>query len=227
MTDRRPLRAIYDAAVAAALCLLALDVPASSGLPSVFVDAAMAQSRTAELLAMPMALPEMALGSAKARVTMVGYLSLTCPYCADFEENVLPLLRMKYIESGKVRFVLREFPLDPKALAAARLVRCIAAGDSKKYFDALAQSFILQPALLAQPLQTLQTIGHRFGMDDSAVEACVKDQAQLDKLKSDLQFASEQLKVEVTPTFFINGEMLKCTMTFEDLDKKLVTLLKR
>ena len=64
-------------------------------------------------------------------------------------------------------------------------------------------------------------------MDDSAVEACVGDQAQVDKLKSDLQFASEQLKVEVTPTFFINGEMLKGTMTFEDLDKKLVILLRR
>jgi protein-disulfide isomerase len=189
--------------------------------------ASQAQSTTAELLATPMALPEMALGSAKARVTIVGYLSLTCPFCAHFEENVLPLLRTKYIDSGKVRFVSREFPLDLKALTAAMLVRCIAAGDSKKYFDALAQSFILQPALLAQPLDALRTIGQRFGMDDSAVEACVKDQAQLDKFKSDLQFASEQLKVEVTPTFFINGEMLKGTMTFEDLDKKLVTLLRR
>ncbi len=190
-------------------------------------NAAMAQSTTAELLAKPMALPEMALGSAKARVTIVGYLSLTCPYCAHFEENVLPLLRTKYIDSGKVRFVLREFPLDLKAVTAAMLVRCIAAGDSNRYFDALAQTFILQPALLAQPLETLQTIGHRFGMDDSAVDACMQNQAQLDKLKSDLQFASEQLKVEVTPTFFINGEMLKGTMTFEDLDKKLVTLLRR
>jgi protein-disulfide isomerase len=214
-------------ALATALCLLALDVLASTELPSAFVDAAMAQSTTAELLVKPMALPEMALGSSKARVTIVGYLSLTCPYCADFEENVLPLLRTKYIDSGKVRFVLRDFPLDQKALAAAMLVRCIAAGDSKKYFDALAQSFILQPALLARPLETLQTIGHRFGMEDSAVEACVKDQGELDKLKSDLQFASERLKVEVTPTFFINGEMLKGTMTFEDLDKKLVTLLRR
>jgi len=210
-------------ALAAALFLFALDAL----VPSAFIDAAMAQSAAADLLAKPPALPEMALGSAKARVTIVGYLSLTCPYCADFEENVLPLLRTKYIDSGEVRFVSREFPLDLKAVTAAMLVRCISAGDSKRYFDALGQSFILQPALLAQPLETLQTIGHRFGMDDSAVEACVKDQALLDKLRSDLQFASERLKVEVTPTFFINGEMLKGTMTFEDLDRKLVTLLRR
>jgi protein-disulfide isomerase len=210
-------------ALLAALFLFALDVLA----PSTFTDVAFAQSATVALLAKPMALPEMALGSAKARVTMVAYLSLTCPYCAHFEENVLPLLQTMYINSGKVRFVSREFPLDLKAITAALLVRCISAGDSKKYFDALAQSFILQPALLAQPLDTLQTIGQRFGMDDAAVEACVKDQAQLDKLKSDVQFANEQLGVEVTPTFFINGEMLKGTMTFEELDKKLEPLLKR
>jgi protein-disulfide isomerase len=213
----------FPRALLAALLLFAIDGLA----PSTFSDAAFAQSATVALLAKPMALPEMALGSAKARVTIVAYLSLTCPYCAHFEENVLPLLRTKYIDSGKVRFVSREFPLDLKAITAAMLARCIAAGDTKKYFDALAQSFILQPALLAQPLDTLQTIGHRFGMDASAVEACVKDQAQLDKLKSDVQFAAEELKVEVTPTFFINGEMLRGTMTFEELDKKLEPLLKR
>jgi protein-disulfide isomerase len=94
----------------------------------------------------------------------------------------------------------------------------------KKYFDAVAQSFILQPALLAQPLETLQTIGHRNGR---SCGRSLREGSQLDKLKSDLQFASEQLRVEVTPSFFINGEMLKGTMTFEDLDKKLVTLLRR
>jgi protein-disulfide isomerase len=190
-------------------------------------DAVQAQSTTAELLAKPLALPEMALGSAKAPVTIIAYFSLTCTHCAHFEENVLPLLETKYIDSGKVRFVAREFPLDTKAIAGAMLARCIAAGDSKKYFGALAQLFILQPALITQPLYALQTIGHRFGMDDHAVEACIKDQVLLDKLKSDLQFVADELKVEVTPTLFINGEMLKGTMTFEELDKKLVALLRR
>ena len=206
-------------ALFAALCLFALD--------TALVGAARAQSMTAALLAQPMALPEMTLGSASARVTIVAYFSLTCPHCADFEENVLPLLRTNYIDSGKVRFVAREFPLDAKAIAGAMLVRCIAAGDSKKYFDALGQLFILQPALINQPLFALQTIGHRFGMDDAAVETCMKDQTQLDKLKADLQFGAEQLKVEVTPTLFVNGEMLKGSMTFEELDKKLAPLLKR
>ena len=72
----------------------------------------------------------MALGSANARVTIVAYFSLTCPHCAGFEENVLPLLRTNYIDNGKVRFVAREFPLDAKAIAGAMLLRCIAAGNS-------------------------------------------------------------------------------------------------
>jgi protein-disulfide isomerase len=214
-------------ALLAALSWFAFDALVSVAMPSAMVDAAWAQSTTAALLATPMSLPEMALGSPKARVTIIGYFSLTCPHCAGFEENVLPLLQTNYIDSGKVRFVAREFPLDAKAIAGATLVRCIAAGDSKKYFDALAQLFILQPALINQPLYALQTIGHRFGLDDQAVETCMKDQAQLDKLKADVQFAIDQLKVEVTPTFFINGEMFKGTMTYEDLDKKLAPLVKR
>jgi protein-disulfide isomerase len=214
-------------ALFAALYLFAFDALAPAALPSAFIDAARAQSMAAAPLEKPTALPEMALGSEKARVTIIGYFSLTCPHCAGFEENVLPLLETNYIDSGKVRFVAREFPLDAKAIAGAMLVRCIGADDSKKYFDALAQLFILQPALIGQPLYALQTIAHRFGMDDAAVETCMKDQAQLDKLKADMQFASDQLKVEVTPTFFINGEMFKGAMTYEDLEKILAPLLKR
>jgi protein-disulfide isomerase len=217
----------FPRALLAALSLFACDALLSIALPPALSGQAWAQSTTAALLTTPMSLPEMALGSPKARVTIVAYFSLTCPHCAGFEENVLPLLQTNYIDSGKVRFVAREFPLDAKAIVGATLVRCIAAGDSKKYFDALGQLFILQPALINQPLYALQTIGHRFGLDDQAVETCMKDQAQLDKLKADMQFAVDQLKVEVTPTFFINGEMFKGTMTYEDLDKKLAPLFKR
>jgi protein-disulfide isomerase len=198
-----------------------------SALLPAFVGAASAQSLAVAMLQKPTALPEMALGSDKARVTIIAYFSLTCPHCADFEENAFSLLQTNYIDTGKVRFVAREFPLDTNAVAGAMLVRCIAGDDSKRYFDALAQVFILQPALNSQPLYAMQTIGRRFGMDDRAVEACIKNQAQLDKLSADLRFAAEDLKVEVAPTFFINGELVKGSMTYEDLDKKLAPLFKR
>ena len=83
-------------------------------------------------MAKPVSLPDMALGSAKAAVTIVEYASMTCPHCAAFEQNVFPMLKSKYIDAGKVRFVFREFPLDIKAAAASMLARCVAGDDSGK-----------------------------------------------------------------------------------------------
>jgi protein-disulfide isomerase len=169
----------------------------------------------------------MALGAAKAPVTIVEYSSLTCPHCADFAENVFPMLQSRYIDTGKVRFVSREFPLDIKAAGASMLARCAANGDAQKYFEATAMLFKQQQVLVEQTTDTLKAIGGKFGMSDEAVEACVKDNALLDKLKADQDFAYDQLKVDATPTFFINGERVKGSMSFEEFEKKLAPLLKR
>jgi protein-disulfide isomerase len=189
---------------------------------------AMAESKTAALLAKPGALPDMALGPAKAPVTIVEYASLTCPHCAAFGENVFPMLKSKYIDTGKLRFVFREFPLEIKAAAASMLARCIANGDAGKYFGAVEQLFKQQDQLMDQTTATLKQIGaQQAGMSERAVEGCVKDQALLDKLKADQEFASKQLKVDATPTFFINGEISKGAMSFEELDRKIRSLLKK
>jgi protein-disulfide isomerase len=188
-------------------------------------DAGKAQTLT--LLAKPPALPDMALGKEKAPVTIVEYSSLTCPHCADFEENVFPMLRSKYIDTGKVRFVSREFPLEQKAAAASMLARCIAGSDASRYFDAVTTLFKQQDAVIEHTVDTLNNIGSHFGMSAQDVDACEKNQAQLDKLSADQKFAFDQLKVDATPTFFINGEMSKGSMSFEELDKRLARLLKR
>ena len=133
-------------ALAAALSLAAL-----AGLASPPVGRARAQSAVAPLLAKPVSLPDMALGSAKAAVTIYEYASMSCPHCAAFEENVFPMLKSKYIDSGKLRFVFREFPLDIKAAAASMLARCIAGDDATKYFDAVEQLFKMQEQLMADP----------------------------------------------------------------------------
>jgi protein-disulfide isomerase len=191
------------------------------------VGNAMAETATAALVAKPASLPDMALGPAKAPVTIVEYASLTCPHCAAFGENVFPMLKSKYIDPGKVRFVFRDFPLDIKAAAASMLARCIANGDAGKYFGAIEQLFKQQDQLTDQTTATLKQIGgQQAGMSEEAVKACVQDQTQLDKLKSDQDFAHKELKVEATPTFFINGEMTKGAMSFEELDKKIRSLLK-
>src|SRR6202022_4836028 len=171
--------------------------------PLHLIDDAMAKSATAALVAKPVSLPDMALGPAKASVTIVEYASMSCPHCAAFEENVFPMLKSKYIDTGKVRFVFREFPLDIKAAAASMLVRCIAGGDSGKYLGTVELLFKQQDQLVEQTKDTLERIGKQAGMSEQAVEACVKDQALLDKLSADQKFAFETLKVNATPPFFI------------------------
>ena len=195
--------------------------------PLVLIPGAMAQSAVAALVAKPVSLPDMALGSAKAPVSIVEYASMSCPHCAAFDENVFPMLKSKYIDTGKVRFVFREFPLDIKAAAASMLARCIAGDDAEKYFGVVDTLFKQQDQLMEQTKDTLKLIGGRAGMSEGAVEACEKNQAMLDKLSADQNFAYKELKVDATPTFFINGEMTKGAMSFEELDKKIRSLLKR
>ena len=96
-----------------------------------------------------------------------------------------------------------------------------------KYFGAIDLLFKQQDQLMEQTKDTLKLIGKQAGMDEQAVESCEKDQALLDKLKADQAFAFEVLKVNATPTFFINGEMVKGAMSFEELDQKIKALLKK
>ena len=191
------------------------------------IEDARAQSAISGLVAKPVSLPDMALGSAKASITIIEYASMTCPHCAAFEQNVFPMLRSKYIDTGKVRFVFREFPLDIQAAAASMLARCVAGGDAAKYFATIELLFKQQDQLMEQTKDTLKLIGLQAGMSEQEVEACGKDQALLDKISADRDFAYQTLKVDATPTFFVNGERLKGTMSFEELDKKIRSLLKR
>ena len=195
--------------------------------PLHLIGDAVAQSASAALVAKPVSLPDMAIGPVKASVTITEYASMSCPHCAAFEQNVFPMLKSKYIDTGQVRFVFREFPLDINAAAASMLARCIANDDAGKYFGAIDMLFKQQNQLMTQTKETLERIGKQAGLSDQAVEACVKDQALLDKLSADAKFANEALKVDATPTLFINGEMLKGAMSFEELDKKIQSLLKK
>ena len=192
-----------------------------------FTGSAMAQSAIAAAVAKPVSLPDITIGSVKAPITITEYASMSCPHCAAFGENVFPMLRSKYIDTGKVRFVFREFPLDIKAAAASMLARCIADGDAEKFFGAVRLLFQQQDALMAQTKNTLMLIGKQAGMSEQAVETCEKDQVLLDKLAADQRFALNVLKVDSTPTFFVNGERLKGAMSFEELKEKLKPLLKK
>jgi protein-disulfide isomerase len=193
--------------------------------PLGFITEAFAQS--ASDVAKPVSLPDMALGPANAPVTITEFASMTCPHCAAFNENVFPKIKSTYIDTGKIRYVFREFPLDIKAAAGSMLARCIAQGDAGKYFAVIDMLFKQQNDWVTKnTTETLTRIGKQAGLSQKGVEDCLKDQALLDKIAADQKYASEVLKVDSTPTFFINGEKIKGETSFAEFDKKIKSLLK-
>jgi protein-disulfide isomerase len=191
------------------------------------VSAAQAQSALAAQVAKPVTLPDISIGSSKAPVTITEYASMSCVHCAAWGENVFPMLRSRYIDTGKVRFVFREFPLDLKAAGASMLARCIANGDSEKYLAVVESMYKQLDTLIARTTQTLILIGKLNGMSEQEVKTCATDQTLLEKLKADGQYALNTLKVDTTPTFFVNGQVLKGAMSFEELEAIIKPMLKR
>jgi len=211
-------------AFTAALSLTGL--AALAGLsPFRLIGEAMAQA--ASDVAKPVSLPDMALGPADATVTITEFASMTCPHCAAFNAEVFPKIKAEYIDTGKVRYIFREFPLDIKAAAGSMLSRCIANGDAGKYFAVTDMLFRQQADwVVKNTTETLTRIGKQAGLTQQQVEACLKDQALLDKIAADQKYAAEILKVDSTPTFFVNGEKIKGETTLEEFEKRINPLLK-
>ena len=207
------------------LTLAGVGIAATLSLP--LAGRALAQSAVAAAVAKPVSLPDIAIGSAKAPVTITEYASMSCPHCAAFGENVFPMLRTRYIDTGKVRFVFREFPLDITAAASSMLARCIGKDDPEKYLAVVETLFKQLERLMAQTKDTLKFVGKLNGMSEQEVETCERDQALLDKLAADQRFAFETLKVNSTPTFFVNGERHAGAMSFEELEAIINRQLKR
>src|SRR6201986_2028430 len=184
-------------------------------------------SQSATDVAKPVSLPDMAIGPADAKVTITEYASMTCPHCAAFNADVFPKIKSEYIDTGKVRYIFREFPLDIKAAAGSMLSRCIANGDSGKYFAVVDLLFRQQGDwVVKNTTETLTRIGKQAGLSQQEVEDCLKDQSLLDKIAADQKYASEVLKVNSTPTFFINGDEIKGEASFDEFEKKIKPLLK-
>lgn len=172
----------------------------------------------------PGPLPEKGLGDPNAKVTVVEYLSMTCGHCAHFHETTYPELKAKYIDTGKVYFVLREFPLDPLAAAAFMLARN-AMGD--KYFEVVDLLFEKQRdwAYTDDPVTALRTLAKQFGYTDSTFEATLSDQALLDSINAVRARGADVFGVNSTPTFFINGRRERGAMSIEKFSELLDPLL--
>jgi protein-disulfide isomerase len=181
---------------------------------------------SAELMK-PNSLPEMVMGNEKAPVTIIEYASLTCSHCAHFAENTFPELKKRYIDTGKVRFIFREFPLDPLAAAAFMLARCAGETDSAKYF-ALVETLFHQQRTWAveKPIEPLLAIAKQAGFTEKTFDTCLSNQKLLDGIESMRQKAANQFKVESTPTFFINGAKHPGDLSIEAMSKLIEPYLK-
>ena len=211
-------------AITTALSLTGLSLLAGFS-PLRLITGAMAQS--AADVAKPVSLPDMAIGPADASVTITEYASMTCPHCAAFDETVFPKIKSEYIDTGKVRYVFREFPLDIKAAAGSMLARCIAKDDAGKYFAVIDLLFKQQSEwVMKDTTDTLVLIGKQAGLSQKTTEACLSDQTMLNKLTADQKYATDVLKVNSTPTFFINGEKIQGEASFEEFAKRIDPLLK-
>ncbi len=178
-----------------------------------------------EELMKPTDLADLAVGPADAKVTIVEYSSMTCPHCASFATKVFPQLKEKYIDTGKVRFISRDFPLDNLAAAAAMLSRCV---DSGKGF-ALAETLFATQAQWAtsegNPAAKLFEIVKQAGFTQESFDKCLTDQALLDKITAARTRAGEKFQINSTPTFFINGKRLSGKSDLADFDKAIEPLL--
>jgi protein-disulfide isomerase len=158
--------------------------------------------------AAPAAAPgDFSLGDPAARVTVVEYASLTCPHCARFHVESFGNLRRDYIETGKVRFTLREVYFDRFGLWAAMMARC---GGEPRYFGIVGLLFEKQQEWLGSGdpsavVDNLKTIGRSVGMTDAEIDACMQDQAAAEALVAQFQTNATADGVEGTPTLFING----------------------
>ena len=143
------------------------------------------------------------IGSDKAPVTIIEYASMTCPHCAHFSETTFPELKKRYIDTGKVRYTLRAFPLDALAAAGFMLARC---GGNDKYMPIVETLFAKQADwIVKEPLAPLKEIAKQFGITEDDFNKCLANQKLLDSIQAVRDHAVQKLGVNSTPTFFING----------------------
>ena len=175
----------------------------------------------AELLKPP-ALGDMALGADEgAKVTIVEYASATCPHCAAFHKDVWPKLKADYIDTGKIRFIFREFPLNDPALAAFMIAR---AAPKESYFPLIGVFFDTLETWAKDPANGLLNIAKQAGFTQEKFDATLKDE-KLAKGIMEIRDGGAKFGVQGTPTFFLNGKPMRGEVTYDSLKADIDKLL--
>jgi protein-disulfide isomerase len=188
-------------------------------------SSAAAETVPMDQLMAPQPLPDIVQGKADAPVTIIEYASMTCTHCQAFHAETWPALKTKYVDSGKAKFILREFPLDPLAAAAFMLARCAGPEKRNAIVDLL---FDKQKdwAFVDKPLEALAATVKQAGISQSDFESCLKNQQLYEQVNQTRDNAAKNFHVDATPTFFINGKKLSGELPIAEFDKAIEPLLK-
>ena len=173
----------------------------------------------------PRELPDITLGPADAKVTVVEYASMTCGHCQKFATHVLPDFKKKYIDSNKVRFIFREFPLDNLAAAAAMLARCAGGDKTMPMIEVLFEKQEDWAFSSGNPVPKLFDIAKQAGFTQESFDKCLTDQKLLDQVQGQRTHANTTFGVNSTPTIFVNGKRLQEEPTLEALSKMIDPVL--
>jgi protein-disulfide isomerase len=191
--------------------------------PSAFAQAG--ETFKPEDLAVPGPLGDRPLGRDDAPVTIYEYASLTCGHCANFHATGYKHLKENYIDTGKVRYIKREFPLDPLATAGFMLAHCAGEG---RYFPVVDLLFTRQRdwTQTDKPVDALLGLMRQAGFSQESFRACLSNQSIYDGVNAVRQRGSERFAITSTPTFFINGRKVTGSLTAQELDNLLQPLLR-
>lgn len=214
---------------AAVLVLAACDGGASNASAGADAPDAAGKPAKASTAADEARANDMVLGSADAPVTIIEYASVTCPACASFHETVFPAIKERYVDTGKVKFVFREFPTPPAefSLIGSVLARCAAErGGSDAYFLVLGSLFKTQRDWIygEDPKAELLKIAAQTGMDETAFDACLRRQELVDLVNANVKEGSDKFGVNSTPSFVIDGKR-EPVRSVEDFEKLIEAAL--
>lgn len=168
-------------------------------------------------------LPDISIGRPDAPVTIIKYASLTCPHCRAFHRDVFPALKSEYVDTGKVRFILREFPIGKQSGTATVALRC---APPAKYFELYGKFLEQQAGWVSQEVRRdpIFAVAKQVGMTRDQFDACYQNQAMIDGLKW-VKDRGRQLGIIGTPNFFVAGKLVKETLTLSAIRERIDPLL--
>ncbi len=170
---------------------------------------------------------EVVVGSPDAPVTVIEYMSLTCPHCAEFHTTVLPDVMKAYVDTGKVRIIFRDYPLDGVAYRAAVVTHCMAEAGPKRYYGFVQVLFQQQRrwATGADPMGEVAKLARLGGLSQERFDACLENEEYAAGVLLTYQQGEAEFGVDSTPTFVVNGRVIATGMTFSEFQKVIDPLI--